>query len=134
MSADSDGQPSQPATDIETALAALDEHDDQTGFLRSLAAGQVVLPQMEPGGSDEEVKLPFIEQEGTRYVLAFSSAERLTESGIEAQDSVTVTGAELGASWPTDDEMWLAINPSSERGVTVPPDAVRALPSLATSG
>lgn len=131
MTADNDNTPS---PDIESALTELHEHNDQAGFLQSLAAGEVVLPQMELTQPEEGVKLPFIEQEGTRYVLAFSSEQRLTESGIGAASSIAMRGAELGAAWPQGEELWLAINPGSEEGATLPPDAVRALPTLAASG
>lgn len=121
-----------PTPNVESALTSLSEQDDQAEFLRILAEGDVLLPQLEPVDPEEGMKLPFIEQEGTRYVLVFSSQERLTESGIEVQDTVTMNGGQLGASWP-DEELWLAINPGSEQSVAVPPDAVRALPSMQAS-
>ena len=120
--------------DVESALTTLTEEDDQSGFLRTLATGEVLLPQMEPVDPDEGMKLPFIEQEGTRYVLVFSSQDRLTESGIEAEDTVTMSGGQLGSAWPDEEELWLAINPGSEQSVAVPPDAVRALPSMLSDG
>lgn len=121
-----------PTPNVESALTSLSEQDDQAEFLRILAEGDVLLPQLEPVDPEEGMKLPFIEQEGTRYVLVFSSQERLTESGIEVQDTVTMNGGQLGASWP-DEDLWLAINPGSEQSVAVPPDAVRALPSMQAS-
>lgn len=122
------------APTVESALTALNEQEDQAGFLQTLATGEVLLPQMEPVDPDEGMKLPFIEQEGTRYVLVFSSQDRLTESGIEAQDTVSLSGGQLGAAWPEEEELWLAINPGSEQSVAVPPDAVRALPSMLAGG
>lgn len=119
-----------PNPNVESALSTLGEQDDQTDFLQTLAEGEVVLPQMEPVDPDEGMKLPFIEQEGTRYVLVFSSQDRLTESGIEAQETVTLSGGQLGAAWPEEDELWLAINPGSEASVAVPPEAVRAMSSM----
>lgn len=123
--------PAENTPDINDALNSLREDGDQTSFLYALATGEVLVPQMEPTGETEGVRLPFIEQEGTRYVLAFSTQERLTQSGVEAEHSVPLRGAELGASWPQGEDLWLAIDPGTEQGVTVPPDAVRALPSLA---
>ena len=41
---------------------------------------------------------------------------------------MSVTAAELGANWPSD-ELWLAVNPGTEEGLTLPPDAVRSLPA-----
>lgn len=119
---------------VESALAALEEQEDQSGFLQTLASGEVVLPQMEPVDPEEGMKLPFVEQEGTRYVLVFSSRQRLDDSGIEPQDTVTMSGGQLGSVWPEGEELWLAINPGSERSVALPPDAVRSLPSMSASG
>lgn len=119
-----------PAPDVESALSKLGEHDDQSDFLETLAAGEIVLPQMEPVDSEEGMKLPFIEQEGTRYVLVFSTQDRLTESGIDAQETVTLSGGQLGAAWPEEEDLWLAINPGSDASVAVPPEAVRSLSSM----
>lgn len=117
--------------DVEAALDALQERDDQSGFLQALAHGEVIVPQLESTGSD--VQLPYVEEQGTRYVVAFSSAQRLSDSGIEAETSVTLRGAELSAAWPSDEELWLAVNPGTDQGVALPPDAVRALSTLGSS-
>lgn len=116
---------------IESALSALQEQDDQAGFLQALAHGEVIVPQLESAGSD--VQLPYVEEQGTRYVVAFSSEQRLADSGIDAESSVSMRGAELSAAWPSEDELWLAINPGTDQGVALPPDAVRALSSLGSS-
>ena len=34
------------------------------------------------------------------------------------------------ANWPSD-ELWLAVNPGTEDGLTLPPDAVQSLPIYA---
>lgn len=115
--------------DIESALSALQDQDDQAGFLEALAHGEVVVPQLESAGSD--VQLPFVEEEGTRYVVAFSSEQRLADSGINAEGSVSFRGTELSSAWPAEEDLWLAINPGTAQGVALPPDAVRALSSLA---
>lgn len=119
-----------PVPDIEAALSALHEHDDKAGFLQALAAGDVVLPQLEPVDSEGGVPLPFIEEQGTRYVVAFSSQQRLDDSGFDVPGSITVGGAELGSLWPVDEDLWLALNPGCEQSVAVPPDAMRSLPAL----
>lgn len=118
-----------PTPDVEVALSDLQERNDQANFLQTLANAEVVVPQLESAGSD--VQLPFVEQDGTRYVVAFSSEQRLADSGIDAEGSVTMRGAELSSAWPTEEELWLAINPGSEHGVALPPDAVRALAAMA---
>lgn len=124
-----------PRPDVESALTSLTEESDQRDFLETVAAGEIVLPQMQANDDPEGgVQLPYVEQEGTNYVLAFSTQQRFTESGIEAEGTVTVNGAQLASAWPDDEELWLAINPGSEQSVALPPDAVRALPSLAGTG
>ena len=116
--------------DIEAALAAARERDDQAGFLRIFAVSKVVLPQMRPLNQTQGIELPFIEQDGTRYVLAFSSQQRLADSGVDAQETITLTGGDLGESWPDDQELWLVINQGSEPNVALPPNVMRAVPSL----
>ena len=46
----------------------------------------------------------------------------------DIEDAVSVNAAELAANWPSDD-LWLAVNPGTEDGLTLPPDAVRSLPA-----
>jgi hypothetical protein len=46
----------------------------------------------------------------------------------DIEDAVSVNAAELAANWPSDD-LWLAVNPGTEVGLTLPPDAVRSLPA-----
>ena len=41
--------------------------------------------------------------------------------------------AQLAAGWP-DDDLWLAVDPATEAGVSLPPDLVRALPGLVGAG
>ncbi|MQA83443.1 MAG: hypothetical protein GEV03_02120 [Streptosporangiales bacterium] len=114
-----------PIADLDAALTALREQDDQDGFVHALAHGEVVVPQLEP--ADADLQLPFVEEEGTRYVVAFSSEQRLADSGIDAEDSVALSGSELSAVWPAEGELWLAINPGSDHGVAVSPDTIRAI-------
>lgn len=116
--------------DIEAALAAAREFDDQSGFLRILAIGKLILPQLQPLEPGVGWRLPSIDRGDARYVLAFSSQQRLADSGVQAAQTVTATGGELGATWPQDEDLWLAINLGSEQSVALPPDAVRALPSM----
>lgn len=120
------------APDLEAALAAASERGDHAGFLRILAVGTVVLPQLRPLDQAGDLRLPVVERDGVRYILAFTSQRRLADSEVEAAETVSATGRQLGASWPTDEDLWLAINPGSELGVALPPDAVRALAATAT--
>jgi hypothetical protein len=49
------------------------------------------------------------------------------EAAPDIDDAVSVPAAALGANWPSDD-LWLAVNPGTEGGLTLPPDAVKSLP------
>jgi hypothetical protein len=46
---------------------------------------------------------------------------------------VSVPLVELAAGWP-DDDLWMAVDPASEQGLTLPPDVVRLLPGLVGAG
>lgn len=117
--------------DIETALTVAHTKGDQTGFLRILAVSRIVLPQLQPLDQEGGLRLPLVEQQGTRYVIAFSSQQRLAESGIEAVETVTASGRQLAGLWPEDEDLWLIINPHSEHSAAIPADAIRSLPSVA---
>jgi hypothetical protein len=41
--------------------------------------------------------------------------------------------AQLAAGWPADD-LWLAVDPATDHGVTLPPEVVRMLPQLVGAG
>lgn len=123
--------PERTPPDVEAALAAAHQRGDQAGFLRILAVSKVVLPQLQPVDQSGRLQLPLIEQEGTRYVLAFSSHQRLAESEVDAEQTVTASGRELAGVWPEHENLWLLINPGSELSVAIPADAIRSLPSLA---
>lgn len=121
----------QPPPDVEAALSAAHQNGDQTGFLRILAVGKVVLPQLRPLEEGGGLQLPVIEQDGVRYVLAFSSQQRLAESDVDAAATVTARGRELAGRWPEHEDLGLVINPGSDLSVAIPADAIRSLPSLA---
>jgi len=111
---------------------------DEQALLRDLATSIALLPQdgMADGETPPEgsIALPVIEQDGTQYVPVFTSEETLREAGADPAPAVRLPLAELAASWPADD-LWLAVDPGSEGGLTVPPAAVQALAAFAqTSG
>ncbi len=113
---------------MEAALAKLIDGGDHLEFLQALAGAEVLLPQ--PEGQDEQTVLPIMqEQDGQQFVPAFTSVERLAEAGLAGQKVAAVGGAELGANWPAE-QLQLTLNPGSEISVAVPPEAMRALPSL----
>jgi hypothetical protein len=77
----------------------------------------------EGGGPEGSLSLPVIEQDGTSYVPVFTSESVMHEAAPDIDDAVSVPAAALGANWPSDD-LWLAVNPGTEGGLTLPPDAV----------
>jgi hypothetical protein len=120
-----------PIPDIETALAQLSAGGDQQEFLQALATSEVVLPQAQEPTEDGAVQLPVFEQEGTQYVAAFTSADRMAQSGLDAPTAVNVPAAALAQSWPQDEELWFTLNPGAEEAsVVLAPDAVRSLATV----
>lgn len=128
---DATGRPAEAPTPLETALLTLDPEnaEEQVAVLQTLAVSDLVLPQV--GENDGAITLPVVDQEGTSFVPVFTTEDRMNDVAPQLQDFATVTGAALGAAWPEGSDLWLAVNPGSEPGVTVPPDAVRALAGLA---
>jgi SseB protein N-terminal domain len=133
--------PSNGALPVETALAAGMAAGDTDAVMRAVASIEVMVPQTvqssesgapgEPGDLPAgSLSLPVIEQEGTSYVPVFTSEATMNLAAPDIDDAVSVPAAALGANWPSD-ELWLAVNPGTEGGLTLPPDAVRSLPSYA---
>ncbi|MGH3326959.1 MAG: SseB family protein [Streptomycetales bacterium] len=120
---------------VETELARAMEAGDQESALRIVANAAVVVPQAAATPDDASpdaaapgaVTLPVLEQEGRQYVPVFMTTERMSEAAPDVEESITLPVSQLAASWP-DDELWLAVNPGVESGVTIPPDIVRTLP------
>ena len=122
-------QPSRSAQQTESAIAAGMAAGDTEAVMRAVAASDVVVPQTGSAGGegaapDGSISLPVIEQDGTSYVPVFTSESTMAAT---ASSMSGAAAAELGANWPSDD-LWLAVNPGTEDGLTLPPDAVRSLP------
>lgn len=118
--------------ETEAVIAAGMAAGDTDAVMRAVAASEVVVPQA-PGADDTDlpdgsISLPVIEQDGTSYVPVFTSETTMAAAAPDIEDAVQVNAAELGANWPSDD-LWLAVNPGTEDGLTLPPDAVRSLPT-----
>ncbi|MDQ1621055.1 MAG: hypothetical protein QOE19_3624 [Actinomycetota bacterium] len=113
----------------ESAIAAGMASGDTEAVLRAVASSDVMVPQAgeEGGGPEGSLSLPVIEQDGTSYVPVFTSESVMHEAAPDIDDAVSVPAAALGANWPSDD-LWLAVNPGTEGGLTLPPDAVKSLP------
>ncbi len=129
MSATPDEQPN----DV-TAGAAGAEAADAQALLQELATSIGLLPQegVSEGETppDGSIAIPVIEQDGTQYVPVFTSEEALVAAGADPAPAVGLPVAQLAASWPSD-ELWLAVNPGSEDGLALPPEAVKALAAFA---
>ncbi|WP_433292961.1 SseB family protein [Pseudonocardia sp. CA-142604] len=109
---------------------------DTTEILRGLATTIGLLPQA-PSPDGEEppegaISLPVIEHDGRRYVPVFTSEDALQSAGAEVGTAIRIPIVQLAANWPSDD-IWLAVNPTSEDGIGLPPDLVRTLPAFAGS-
>jgi hypothetical protein len=117
----------------ESAIAAGMAAGDTEAVMRAVAASEVVVPQAAGAGDevpDGSISLPVIEQDGTSYVPVFTSETTMNSAAPDIDQAVSVSAAELGANWPSED-LWLAVNPGTEDGLTLPPDAVRSLPVYA---
>jgi hypothetical protein len=116
----------------ESAISAGMASGDTEAVMRAVANSDIVVPQasVAPGEEAPEgsLSLPVIEQDGTSYVPVFTSESTMATAAPDIEDAVSVRAAELAANWP-DDELWLAVNPGTEDGLTLPPDAVRSLPT-----
>jgi hypothetical protein len=115
----------------EAAIAAGMAAEDTESVMRAIATTEVVVPQAPSADGDlpdGSISLPVIEQDGTSYVPVFTSEATMAAAAPDIEDAVSVNAAELAANWPSDD-LWLAVNPGTEDGLTLPPDAVRSLPA-----
>lgn len=118
-------------------MSTPEEQAQTQAVLQSLAASTALLPQEVPDGAEPPpqgtVALPVIEQDGTTYVPVFTSQEALVSAGADPQQALAVPVAQLAAGWP-DDDLWMAVDPSTDHGLTLPPDVVRMLPQLVGAG
>ena len=114
-----------------------DQNADAQAVLTQLAASVAFLPQELPEGAEPPpegaIALPVIEQDGDQFVPVFTSAEALASAGADPATAVEISVAQLAAGWPSDD-LWLAVDPSTPDGLTLPSDVVRALPGLVGAG
>ena len=115
----------------EAVIAAGMAAGDTDAVMRAVAASEVVVPQTADASEtdlpDGSISLPVIEQDGTSYVPVFTSESTMAAAAPDIDEAVSVSAAELAANWPSDD-LWLAVNPGTDDGLSLPPDAVRALP------
>jgi hypothetical protein len=123
-------------TEQEQAMTDAIRSGDNETVLRILSTSVALLPQ--DGADDDEpqpegtISLPMIEHEGNSYIAIFTSETALIAAGGDPGSAVSLPLAELAASWPSD-ELWMAVNPATEDGISLPPDVVNALPVYAMS-
>jgi hypothetical protein len=114
-----------------------DEQAEAHALLQQLATSTALLPQEIPEGAapppEGAVALPVIEQDGTQYVPVFTTQEALVSAGANPATALELPLIQLAAGWP-DGDLWLAVDPATESGLTLPPDVVRALPGLVGAG
>jgi hypothetical protein len=114
-------------------MSEQDAQREAEAILTRLAGSTALLPQELPPDADPlpegTVGLPVVEQDGTQYVPVFTRRETLVAAGADPETAVEVPLAQLAAGWP-EEELWLAVDPASEDGLTLPPDVVRALPGF----
>ncbi|MFG2194419.1 SseB family protein [Streptomyces sp. NPDC048639] len=112
------------------AQAAQEAAETQAALV-DLANSTALLPQAPPPEGEDvpegAIALPVIEQDGTRYIPVFTTEEALVAAGGDPGAAVRLPIAELAANWPEDD-LWLTVNPTSEKGLALPAELVRALP------
>ncbi|MFE6743490.1 SseB family protein [Streptomyces tubercidicus] len=133
---DENAPPSQ-ATSPEGAPSAAEEANTQAALV-DLANSMALLPQAPPAEGEEAqpegaISLPVIEQDGNRYVPVFTTEDALVAAGGDPGAALSIPVIDLAANWPADD-LWLAVNPSTEEGLALPPDLVRALPVFSQTG
>jgi hypothetical protein len=119
---------------VEDAIAAGLAAGDIGAVMRVVASIEVMVPQtgpVDPDSAAGSVSLPVIEQDGTSYVPVFTSTAAMNESAPHLDGAVSVPVVALSANWPSD-LLWLAVNPGTAGGLTLPPDAVKSLPDYAT--
>lgn len=106
-------------------------------MLRELASSVALLPAAPtPDGEDVPdgaISLPVIEQDGQRFIPVFTNEQSMRAAGGDVETASRLPLAELAAAWPSDD-IWLAVNPTDEDGIGLPPQVVRMLPELAGVG
>ncbi|MBT2390765.1 SseB family protein [Streptomyces sp. ISL-1] len=132
---DEHGPPTE-APSLNGTKSAADAAQTQAALI-DLANSVALLPQAPPIEGEEEhpegaIALPVIEQDGNRYIPVFTTEEALLAAGGDPETALSIPVVELAANWPADD-LWLAVDPSTDEGLALPPDLVRALPVVSQS-
>ncbi|MGW2640457.1 SseB family protein [Streptomyces sp. NPDC001348] len=128
---------STPHPDDHARADATSAAENTQAALIDLANSIALVPQALPPEGERPpegaLALPVIEQDGNRYVPVFTSDDALAAAGADPDTAIRIPVVELAVSWPQDD-LWLAVDPSTEDGIALPSDLVRALPQYAGIG
>jgi hypothetical protein len=125
-----------PANDVERELHEAADSGNTDAFLSTLLLATVlvpVAPHSRPGSAPGESGFAFRteEMEGERYLIVFTSKDRLAEHFAEPTRTVSVRFFELIRNWP--DPVWsFAVNPNTPVGAKYPGPQVIALANWAT--
>ncbi len=124
-----------PATDVEHDLLSAAESGSTDAFLSTLLLARVLLPvsaDAVPGShpGDDGFAWRTETLEGERYVVVFTSPERMADHLPEPVETASVRFVQLIRRWP--DPSWsFAVNPGTPVGATLPGAQIVALASWA---
>ncbi|MFC7529459.1 SseB family protein [Actinoplanes sp. GCM10030250] len=125
-----------PANDVERDLREAADAGNTDIFLSTLLLANVLVPvasHSRPGSSPGESGFAFLpeEVEGERFLIVFTSKDRLSEHFGEPTRTVGVRFYELIRNWP--DPAWsFAVNPGTPVGAKYPGAQIIALANWAT--
>ncbi|MBB4748183.1 SseB family protein [Actinoplanes lobatus] len=125
-----------PANDVERELQDAADTGNTDVFLSTLLLAKVLVPvasNSRPGSAPGESGFAFLpeEVEGERYLIVFTSKDRLSEHFGEPTRTVGVRFYELIRNWP--DPAWsFAVNPGTPVGAKYPGAQIIALANWAT--
>jgi hypothetical protein len=125
-----------PANEVERELQDAADTGNTDLFLSTLLLAQVLVPvasHSRPGSAPGESGFAFLpeEVEGERYLIVFTSKDRLSEHFGEPTRTVGVRFYELIRNWP--DPAWsFAVNPGTPVGAKYPGAQIIALANWAT--
>ncbi|MFI5835102.1 SseB family protein [Micromonospora sp. NPDC051300] len=134
-SAPGDDPDFEPANEVEEELLAAAGSGNGDGFLTTLLLARVLLPvafDSAPGSRPGDKGFSWRTEtvDGVRYVVAYTSPERLAEHAAGPVDTMRVKFVQLIRRWP--DENWsFLVNPGSPVGAAYPGEQVLALANWA---
>ncbi|MGW0434905.1 SseB family protein [Micromonospora sp. NPDC003197] len=122
----------QPATEVETAMAAAVEASDRDAFLAAFVGGPLLLPvSPEAAAGRAQLAWPTGVFDGLTHVIAFTSPEAIaTCMPGESVSYRLVSLTDVVDSWP-DDTWWLAVDPGLPIGLRLSVGELRELPDPA---